>query len=727
MYDARRLPGRQRAQPLRHRRPRRARVQRRRLARPLHPARQPRPRREANWLPAPAGPLGVTMRLYAPAPEVLDGRRGPAAPPQGAVRARRDAPRGHEPMSVDLKALRSRVPAWWADAKLGIFVHWTPVVGAGLRADRPRHRRPARGQRRAPPVGLQSRTPSGTRTRCGSPTARPAAFHREHVRRPTLRGVRRADCLAGLDAVGPRRVGRPLRRRRRPLRGARHQAPRRVLPVADRGAQPAPAGLALRARRRRRARRRGPAARDALRPLLLRRSRLDVRRPPDRHLRRPARRHARPATTSTTPRPRCASSSTATGRRVLWNDICWPTTAASARGPASSTTTSRCPTAWSTTGWLPPVVGHGACSRPSRRASVVDRAAAPGDARRRAGAAEAPLFDVRTPEYAVFDDIAAHAVGVRAGHRQELRPQPHLDRGRLPDARRAAVARSSTSPRRAATCSSTSDRGRRRADPRRAADPAGVDGRPRRGERPWARRHAALDPRRGPVCRGPRGPLHGLAATPSGRTAGCPTERQPPPRSRSRSRRRPPLRSSTRQEPGCPSPRSRTGSRSTSPPASTRPCSRWGSQEPQSLLRRPAAPPSRARSSRLRSATLTIHLAKETAMPIDTFIAYVGVYGSVDDAEADYDAVKALDTELDVIDAYDAAVDRAQGRRQGQDRQEARDAHPRRWRARRRRGPGHRPRHRAVPGRRHRRRPARGHHGVAVRSWARSPATPPRA
>ena len=43
-------------------------------------------------------------------------------------------------------------------------------------------------------------------------------------------------------------------------------------------------------------------------------------------------------------------------------------------------------------------------------------------------------------------------------------------------------------------------------------------------------------------------------------------------------------------------------------------------------------------------------------MAIDTVIAYVGVYDSVDDAEADYQLVKDLHREADLIDAYDAAV-----------------------------------------------------------------------
>ena len=43
-------------------------------------------------------------------------------------------------------------------------------------------------------------------------------------------------------------------------------------------------------------------------------------------------------------------------------------------------------------------------------------------------------------------------------------------------------------------------------------------------------------------------------------------------------------------------------------------------------------------------------------MAVDTFMAYVGVYDSVSDADADYDLVKDLHTKENLIDAYDAAV-----------------------------------------------------------------------
>jgi uncharacterized membrane protein len=43
-------------------------------------------------------------------------------------------------------------------------------------------------------------------------------------------------------------------------------------------------------------------------------------------------------------------------------------------------------------------------------------------------------------------------------------------------------------------------------------------------------------------------------------------------------------------------------------------------------------------------------------MAFDTFFAFLGVYDELDDALADYDAVKVLHTEAGLIDAYDAAV-----------------------------------------------------------------------
>ena len=43
-------------------------------------------------------------------------------------------------------------------------------------------------------------------------------------------------------------------------------------------------------------------------------------------------------------------------------------------------------------------------------------------------------------------------------------------------------------------------------------------------------------------------------------------------------------------------------------------------------------------------------------MAIDILVVYVGVYGSVEDAEADYQLVKDLHREAGLMDAYDAAV-----------------------------------------------------------------------
>jgi uncharacterized membrane protein len=43
-------------------------------------------------------------------------------------------------------------------------------------------------------------------------------------------------------------------------------------------------------------------------------------------------------------------------------------------------------------------------------------------------------------------------------------------------------------------------------------------------------------------------------------------------------------------------------------------------------------------------------------MAIDTYVVYLGVYGSAEDAEADYAAIKELHVEEGLMDAYDAAV-----------------------------------------------------------------------
>ncbi len=118
-----------------------------------------------------------------------------------------------------------------------------PGVGAGVRARRRRDRRapgpsrPARHGlvalrgvvRELLAVSRESRRPAitprctaGATTTSSRPTGRPR-----------------------LDAWDPEGVGRAVRGHRRPLRRARDQAPRRLLPLAHRRAQPAPARLPL--------------------------------------------------------------------------------------------------------------------------------------------------------------------------------------------------------------------------------------------------------------------------------------------------------------------------------------------------------------------------------------------------------------------------------------------------------------------------------------------------
>ena len=178
---------------------------------------------------------------------------------------------------------RHEVPAWWRDAKLGIFVHWTPAsVPAFAPVDADMGELLARRHPAAMAWSPYAEWYENSLRFPGSP----AALHHSEIygSRPYSEFAGEWEAaLAGWD----RRLGGALRRLRGSLRRPRDQAPRRLLPVADGGRQRAPAWLALPPRRRRGAGAGGSRPGDALRRLLLGRARLDVQRPSDRIVQRP--------------------------------------------------------------------------------------------------------------------------------------------------------------------------------------------------------------------------------------------------------------------------------------------------------------------------------------------------------------------------------------------------------------------------------------------------------
>ena len=126
---------------------------------------------------------------------------------------------------------RHRIPAWWQDAKLGIFVHWTPAsvpafapvdmeIGELLQSGATRRARVVAVHRVVRELAALPR-----RARSRSTTARCTATGRTPRSRPTGK--------PGSSSGIPTR-GRAVRRHRRALRRARRQAHGRLLPLADR-------------------------------------------------------------------------------------------------------------------------------------------------------------------------------------------------------------------------------------------------------------------------------------------------------------------------------------------------------------------------------------------------------------------------------------------------------------------------------------------------------------
>ncbi len=167
------------------------------------------------------------------------------------------------------------LPAWYDDAKFGIFVHWTaaavpafaPVTDSPF--DLAAEHGWADAMTNSPYVEWYQNSLAIDGARFSGTTPRRTEICR------TTRSWRNS---SRGSADGTRCVGRPVRGRGREVRRVRHEAPRRRDAVAKRASQPAQEGLAVRTRRGRRAGRGRARPRHALRYVLLGRARLDVRR-----------------------------------------------------------------------------------------------------------------------------------------------------------------------------------------------------------------------------------------------------------------------------------------------------------------------------------------------------------------------------------------------------------------------------------------------------------------
>ena len=200
---------------------------------------------------------------------------------------------------------RRRIPTWWQDAKLGIFVHWTPAsVPAFAPVDMEISGLLQSGRRDALAWSPYSEWYENSLRFPDSPVASPPPIG---VRRSPVRRIR------GRLGGRARRSGIPTTWAARfAATGARYV----VLVTKHHDGyclwptdvpQPASVRLGVSPRRRRRARRSRARGRSALRPLLLGRSRLDLRRPADRLAGRHARRDSSRRLSRPTPMPRSAS------------------------------------------------------------------------------------------------------------------------------------------------------------------------------------------------------------------------------------------------------------------------------------------------------------------------------------------------------------------------------------------------------------------------------------